>query len=164
MRDEFVPSIVSSQLMASRAALNIVFGLLQQEEEEEEEESTDELPGLVRKESSSKAVGAFVVANRRECEYTARRGAQGMIKVLGYSRICSNGDQEPALRTIMHRMKMLSGEQFAIDETPVGDSQSNGDVESAMQQIQGQFRTMRSDLETSMPWLSRHSLGTVARE
>ena len=40
------------------------------------------------------------------------------------------GDQEPALRTMMDRMKMLCGDQCTLDKTPVVDSQSTGSVES----------------------------------
>ena len=53
-----------------------------------------------------------------------------MNKILGYSRMMLKGDQEPALRTLMDRMEMLCGEQCDLDGAPVGDSQSNGSVES----------------------------------
>ena len=35
-----------------------------------------------------------------------------------------------------------------LELSPVGESQSNGDVESAIKQIQGQFRTVRSHLQS----------------
>ena len=60
-------------------------------------------------------------------------------------------------------------------DSPVGDSQSNGDIESAIKQVQGLFRTMRSDMETNynkvlpatqhvMPFIVRHAGGTINRE
>ena len=75
----------------------------------------------------------------------------------------------------MSSIEALSGEQCTLDDPPVGDSQSNGDAESAAKQVQGQFRTMRSDLETcynrqvpvdhtSMPWPVRHTGGTIISE
>ena len=87
----------------------------------------------------------------------------------------SKGDQEPALRVFMDRVKMVSGDQCSLEESPVGESQSNGAIENAIQGIQGQFRSMRSDLEScynriipsshpSRPWLVRHASSTVFRE
>ena len=84
-------------------------------------------------------------------------------------------DQEPALRVLMKNVKMLSGDQRILLESPVGDSSDNGDFESAVKQVQGQFRTMRSDLETCyarvipanhhiMPFIVRHAAGTINRE
>ena len=74
----------------------------------------------------------------------------------------------------MKNIKMLSGDQCILLDSPVGDSQSNGDAESAVKQVQGLFRTMRSDMETSynrvlpanryvMPFIVRHVGGTINR-
>ena len=136
---------------------------------------SDEYPIVVWRESKSKSVGAYVVTNKGECEYATIWGAHDMNKILGYNKMNFKGDQEPALRVLMNRIKALSGDQCTLDESPVGDSQSNGDVESAVKQIQGQFRTMRSDLEACykrvieanhnvMPHLVRHCAGTMNRE
>ena len=85
------------------------------------------------------------------------------------------GDQEPALRTMMEGIKRLCGDQCILEETPVGDSQSNGSVEATIKQVQGQFRTMRGALESKygkiigpksnvLPWLVRHASTTLFRE
>ena len=98
-----------------------------------------------------------------------------MTHLLGYNRMSFKGDQEPALRVLMKNVKMLSGDQCILLETPVGDSQSNGDIESSIKQVRGLFRTMRSDLETNyekvlpanhhvMPFIVRHAGGTINRE
>ena len=140
----------------------------------EEEEIEDELPKVAWKDSNSKAIGAFVVPNERECEYATRRGAQDVNRILGYNKMNFKGYQEPARRKMMELTRMLCGEQCTLDETPVGDSQSNGDVESAIKSVQGQYRTMRGDLETcygrelkpdakQFPWLVRHAFGTLTR-
>ena len=39
-------------------------------------------------------------------------------------------------------------EQVITEQSPVGESQSNGDVENAAGRVQGQYRSMKSDLET----------------
>ena len=70
---------------------------------------------------------------------------------------------------------MLSGDQCILLDSPVGDSLSKGDIESATKQVQGLFRTMRSDMETNynkvlpanhhvMPFIVRHAGGTINRE
>ena len=60
----------------------------------------------------------------------------------------SKGDQEPALKLVMDRMAALTGDQVIIKNSPVGESQSNGDIENAASQVQGMFRICRSNLET----------------
>ena len=120
-------------------------------------------------------MGAYVVPNKGECEYATRRGAQDMNNILGYNKMNFKGDQEPGLRVLMSNVKALSGDQCTLDDSPVGDSQSNGDVESAVKQVQGQFKTMTSDLERCykrvipadhnvMPFLVKHSGGTINRD
>ena len=136
----------------------------------EEEYVKDDVPIVVWKDSMSKAEGAFVVTEKGNCEYAIRRGAQDVNNIFGYTRLFK-GDQEPALRTMMERMKMLCGDQCTLHETPAGDSQSNGSIESTIKQVQGQFRTTRGALESrygkemspksnAMTWLVRHAGGT----
>ena len=68
----------------------------------------------------------------------------------------------------------MSEAQVIQEESPVGESQSNGEVENAVQRIQGQFRSMRSDLESSyqnriprdhpaIVWLVKHASDTMSR-
>ena len=92
---------------------------------------------------------AFVVPNKGQCEYAIKKGAQDMNKILGYNKLVFRGDQEPALRTMMERIKMLSGEQCTLEDTPVGESTSNGAAESAVKEIRGMYKTMRSNMETN---------------
>ena len=98
-----------------------------------------------------------------------------MTHLLGYNRMSFKEDQEPTLRVLMKNVKMLSGDRCILLETPVGDSQSNGDIEASIKQVQGLFRTMRNDMETNynkiipdnhyvMPFIVRHAGGTINRE
>ena len=79
------------------------------------------------------------------------------------------------MRTMINRIKMLSGEQCSIEDTPVGESQSNGAVESQVKEIRGMYKTMRSDMESNygkvipgnhpiQPWTVRHASTTRFRE
>jgi len=134
----------------------------------------DVLPIIVMKDRMSKGVFAFVVPKKGECEYAALRAAQDLNKTLGYKKIILKGDQEPALRVLIDRIAKLCDAQVVQEESPVGESQSNGDVENAVQRVQGQYRTFRSDLESSygrevprdhpaLTWLVRHASSTMLR-
>jgi hypothetical protein len=61
-----------------------------------------------------------------------------------------------------------------MEEAAVGDHAGNGLVESAIRQVQGQFRTMKSALEDrysfklkgehqAVPWLVSHAAATMNR-
>ena len=141
----------------------------------EKREGMEGLPIVIWADSGSKGAMAYVVPNKGECEYAIRRGAQDVNKILGYNKMVFRGDQEPALRTMMSRIKMLSGEQCSLEETPIGESKSNGRVEAAVFEIRGLYKTMRSNLETNYgmlipanhpihAWLVRHASGTRFRE
>ena len=134
-----------------------------------------ETPIVAWHDSNSKATMCYAVPNKGECEYTIKRGAQDVCEVLGYNKMIFKGDQEPALRTMMKRSKMLCGEQCVMEQSPVGESQSNGAIEGQIKIMQGQFRTMGGHLETCykrviprthqcMAWLVRHVGGTMFRE
>ena len=97
-----------------------------------EDKKQEGTPMVAWKDSNSKGYMGYAVPNKGECEYAIRRGAQDVKRILGYNRMSFRGDQEPALRTMMEGIKQLVGEQCTLEDTPAGDSQSNGDVESAI--------------------------------
>ena len=89
-----------------------------------------------------------------------------MTKILGYRKVIFKGDQEPALQKLLDHVGMAVGEnvtredrraeisdaqgtQTIREESPVGESQSNGEVENAIQRVQGMYRTMKDDLEAN---------------
>ena len=92
-------------------------------EERENEKGLEGLPILIWADSLSKGAMAFFVPNKGECEYAIKRGTQDVVKILGYNKMNFRGDQEPALRTVLTRIKMLSGDQCTLEDTPVGESQ-----------------------------------------
>jgi len=138
-------------------------------------EEIGEFPAVVWKDSMSKTIGAYACQSKGDDEYAITRGAQDMNNLLGYNRMSFKEDQEPALRILMKSVRMLSGDHCTLLNSPVGDSHSNGDAESAVKQVQRQFRTMRTDMETCygrvvpanhhiMPFIVRHAAGTINRE
>ena len=92
------------------------------------------------------------------------------IKLSGYSKMILKSDQEPAIRELIEAVKRERSEMIEIqcEESPVGEHKSNKEVESAIQHIQAQFRTMRLGLQSRyrskirrdhpiMAWLIMHA-------
>ena len=78
-------------------------------------------------------------------------------------------DQEPSILALLAAVKRELREACEIvpEESPVGEHQSNGQVENAIKNVQGQVRTMRIGLQSRykrrikadhpiMPWLIHH--------
>ena len=146
-----------------------------EEELDNQKDGMEGLPILVWADSLSKGAMAFFVPNKGECEYAIKRGEQDVNKILGYRKMNFRGDQEPALRTVLGRIKMLSGDQCTLEDTPVGESKSNGRVEGAKWEIRGLYKTIRSNVETNYgiqlepshpihAWMLRHASATRFRE
>ena len=79
-------------------------------------------------------------------------------------------NQEPAIRELLDAVKRERTEalDITIEESPVGEHKSNGEVENTAQVIQGQLRTLRLGLQSRykirlradhpiMPWVIKHS-------
>ena len=112
--------------------------------------------------------------------YAVERVAKEIIN-LGCSKFVLKDDQEPSIKAlreaVIRRITALKGDldiQIIPEESPVGESQSNGEVESAIKQVQGQFRTMRLSMQSSYQqiipddhiaalWLLPHSAQTLNR-
>ena len=92
------------------------------------------------------------------------------IRISGYSKLTLKSDQEPAIRELLDAVKRERTEPIDImlEESPVGEHKSNGEVENTAQVIQGQVRTLRLGIQARyqtilrsdhpiMPWLIKHS-------
>ena len=92
---------------------------------------------------------AHVVKSKGLDHYAVERLAKDITDGLGYSKFTLEDDQEPAIKTlreaVIRRVIAIRGDgaQVIPEESPVGESESNGDVEAAIKQVQGQVRTMR---------------------
>ena len=58
-------------------------------------------------------------------------------------------DQEASLGVMLDRVATMVKGDVVRELSPVGESQSNGDIENAVQQIQGMYRTFKSNVETN---------------
>ena len=58
------------------------------------------MPVVIMHDSESKAVIAFVVPKKGECDYATRRVHKDITEILGYRKFIFKGDHEPALQTL----------------------------------------------------------------
>ena len=107
---------------------------------------------IVLSERKYKNKFAHVVKSKGAEDYHAVAKIVQEIVNLGYSHFVFKSDQEPAILSfkdaVIRRVTALKGDGVTIvpEVSPVGESQSNGDVESAIKQIQGHFRTLALQL------------------
>ena len=88
---------------------------------------------------------------------------------LSQERIITTSDQEPSIIQFQKEIVKLRGSSgAAIENSRVGDSNSNGKIERTIREVKGLIRTLRSSLEANaqckirsddaiVPWLVRHA-------
>ena len=104
------------------------------------------MPILVGKEEKSGWFMAAVVPSKGKCAHAARKVGD-MLDSMGYNRLVMKSDQEPAISELKDVVKRSRAEEIIMEESPVEDSRSNGFIERAVQEVQGQIRVMKSALE-----------------
>ena len=73
------------------------------------------------------------------------------IETLGHSKFILRSDQEPAILDLCSSVIQdckSKGIDVLKEHSPVGESQSNGVVERAIQDVEGLVRTLKDDLES----------------
>jgi hypothetical protein len=149
-------------------SLDYMFMADKQEKEEEKG-----MPTLVMKDSRTKIIFAQVVPEKGRNPYAILR-ARKDLDSLGYKRVILKSDNENPIKALKETIKNESAVEVIMEESPVGDHAGNGEIESAIKQVQGQFRPMKDALDTrygrgtegshcSIPWLMRHSAETINR-
>ena len=128
-------------------------------------------PILVYKEKKSKMLYAHVVEQKGVGDGRLIERIVKNLDALGYGRIIIKSDQEPAMKDLteevrekrwadmhglMAAVKVMRGAETIVDLTngetvvehsPVASSQSNGFIERAIQELQGQVRTVKAATE-----------------
>jgi hypothetical protein len=144
------------------------------------EPEEDQNPIIVLIDRKTKTKKAHVLKAKGMDHYAVERVAKDLAMTLGYGKFVLKDDQEPAIKTlrdaVIRRVGALKGESVQIipEESLVGESQSNGDVESAIKQVQGQIRTLRLNLQARyqeiladnhsvMTWLVPHAADCLNR-
>ena len=92
----------------------------------------------------------------------------------GSSRVVLKADQEVAITDVQRQVVAVRSGETVPMNSPVGESQSNGRVENAVQRVQGLNRTFQDALETWLntrirsgntifPWIVEWSAGLITR-
>ena len=66
---------------------------------------------------------------------------------LGYPRISLKSDRENAMRALQRRVQLLRSGETVLNNSPSGDSQSNGMIERAIQDIEEVIRAQKVSTE-----------------
>ena len=127
----------------------ISFDYMQQKTAEGQEENIGVLPVLASFERGVKWVSANVVPEKGVDGY-AVQAAGREIDLAGLRRVVIKSDQEPALKELLRVVKAERPEDIELqpEESPVGESKSNGEIERAIQTIQGQVGALKLGLES----------------
>lgn len=94
------------------------------------------------------------------------------IEKLGLKDIILKSDGETALKVIQAEVKRRRGGKTILENSPVGDSRTNGDAERAVQSIAAHVRTLKKGLEDRggfklssdhpiIPWLVQHAADVI---
>ena len=111
------------------------------------------MPILVLKEKPGEWTSANVLPQKGVTDYTVLRLLQE-IKILGYKRFIFKSDQEEAIIALKKRVQQEWGEDMMLEESPVGESQANGEAENAINMVKAKVRTMRLYLQSRYKTIS----------
>ena len=134
-----------------------------------EEKGSPILAGI---DAKSGTMFAQVVPEKGIHSYAVKRLSQE-IRRMGYQKIVLKSDQEPAIMALKGAVRNLQELEIIPEESPAYEHQSNGTVESAINRIGKQVRTMRSALEEKyarkiegthliIPWMIRYAANVLS--
>ena len=105
----------------------------------------DSLPILVGIDDRPGYISVHMVPKKGSCPHAIKMVSRE-IDLAGYNRLILKSDQENSILDLLKAAKRERGEFVEImpEESPVGDHQSNGAVERAIQTIEAQIRMNRA--------------------
>ena len=115
--------------------------------DEEDAEKNGHTAFLIMHDTESRAVYAYVTERKGIDERLCKRVVADL-ENLGYKEVVMKSDQEPALENFLEVVKANWNADVVPEESPVGNSQSNGAIERAIQTWKGQVRTLKDALES----------------
>ena len=119
----------------------------------EQEKAT---PIFVLRDHSTRITFAHVCEGKGivDAEYSdyLRNAVLKDISSMGHSKIVLKTDGEPACKALQEHIKTSRDATTILENSPVGESQSNGVVEKAIDEIEGMVRTLKSALEERLGW------------
>ncbi len=132
---------------------------------------------MVMIETLCHSVWAYAVSSKGASEAWVSEQIVEDMDTIGLSkeRIITKADQEASITDVQNNIVAARGPQgTAIEQSRVGDSNSNGKIERAIQDFKGLVRTLRSALESAtgecipldhpvVPWMVRHAAHLITR-
>ena len=133
------------------------------------------MTGLDFVESMCRSIWAYAVQSKGAGEQWVAEQIAEDLETIGITeeKLIIKADQEPAITELQRNIaKLRVGHGAGIEQSRVGDSNSNGRVETAIQYFKGLTRTMRSALEENIksnvslndpivPWMVRHAADVI---
>ena len=117
--------------------------------EEIEAEKRGDTPNLIMHDGGHRGIYAYAVP-RKGVDDSLCRAIVEDLDTMGHKSVTLKGDQEPALNCLIEVIKAAWNGNASLENSPVGESESNGAVERAIQTWEGQVRTMKDALEFRM--------------
>ena len=116
---------------------------------EAKEQVIKSLPIVVGVDRKSKGVFAHMVPKKGHDPHAIKMVGRE-VRLAGYNRLILKSDQEPSVLELLEAVKRERPEKLEIlpEESPVGEHKSNGEVERAIQTVQGQMRTFKLAMQS----------------
>ena len=108
---------------------------------------SSKLPIMIIKDRHSKTIFSHPVpAKGIEDPYAAQQLLRDL-DMMGYRRIVLKCDQEDPIKAVADHVKSKWSGEVVPENSPKGESKSNGEIERAVQEVQGMARTLKDALE-----------------
>ena len=128
---------------------------------------------LIHKSCGTGMISARVVPQKGLHAYAVKQLSQDL-ENLGHSSLIFKSDGEPSIVALKTAVKNERSERIVLETSPVKESKSNGAIENAIQQVQGQVRAVKDCLEGRLnnrlsgscpvfAWLVIHAAKTLNR-
>ena len=112
-----------------------------------EEEQDGVAPYLAVKDDASHTTFSHALEAKGVNEY-AVKVLKADVEAVGHKKILFKSDNEPAIVALKQEVKnLLKDTEILMEESPVGDHQSNGYIERAIQELEKQIRIIKSSID-----------------
>ena len=113
-------------------------------------DAEDTLPLIGIRDSKSRTVFSHALEAKGVNDYAITQCCAD-IGSLGYRRVTFKSDQEPALVALLKALTIrMEGIEVVPEESPVGESQVNGEIENAIREMGKQIRTIKDLLRAEV--------------
>ena len=107
----------------------------------------DTLPVLIVQDRKSKGIWSHPVPSKGVTHPYPARALMTELDFMGYKRVILKSDQEPSIVALCDAVKNGWHGEIVPEESPKGESKSNGEVERAVQTVHALARTLKDFLE-----------------